>query len=95
MNLFLQEGTCISPPFPRQESVCLSLNRSTVEDGYYHEMHNFEYINYAKVNSVSDMKSEYNKRNERLRNCSHIWDKEEMKIIMKPREAMVKSGGWA
>ena len=94
MNLFLQEGVCISPPFPRTEAVCNRTGRPTLVEGYYYEMHNFEYVDYALVNSPDSLKNEYHRRHARLQNCSHDWNENEMKIIMKPLENMT-DGGWS
>ena len=94
MNLFLQEGICNSPPFPKYESFCASPSRPTLRDGYYYEMHNFEFIDYALVNSPASLMEEHQKRQARLQNCSHEWNADEMKIIMKPLANMT-DGGWS
>lgn len=94
MNLFLQEGVCISPPFPRTEAVCNTSTRPTLLEGYYYEMHNFEYVDYALVNSPASLMEEHQKRQARLQNCSHEWNADEMKIIMKPLANMT-DGGWS
>ena len=81
MNLFLQEGVRISPPFPR--TVRNSSSRSTVVEGYYYEMHNFDGVDYALLNSPASLREEQQKRQARLQNYSHEWNAAEMKIIMK------------
>lgn len=94
MNMFLQEGVCLSPPFPKTDSVCHDLNRTVVTDGYYHEMHRFECLDFSTVNSQKSLISEYEKRYNRIKNCSHKWDAAEMKILMKPIEEMELTNGW-
>ena len=86
MNLFLQEGVCHSPPFPRREAACHDSNRSVMIDGYYHEMHRFECRDFSKVNSQESLIDEYQKRYERIKNCSHDWDVNELKVIMEPAD---------
>jgi hypothetical protein len=93
MNMFLQEGVCISPPFPRLEAVCNDSRRPTVAEGYYYEMHNFEYVDYALLYNASVVQDQYNQRHERIKTCNRNWDPEEMKLIMKPVEEMT-AGGW-
>ena len=94
MNLFLQEGVCNSPPFPKTESFCSSPNRPTLRDGYYYEMHNFEFIDYTILNNKSALIDEYEKRYSRIKDCSHEYDPREMQIIMKSVENMTLTGGW-
>jgi hypothetical protein len=94
MNLFLQEGVCNSPPFPKYESFCSSPDRPTLKEGYYYEMHNFEFIDYTRLHNKSSLVKEYEKRYSRIKNCSHNYDSLEMQIIMKSVENMTVSGGW-
>ena len=84
----------MSPPFPRLEDVCNSENRSVVVEGYYYEMHNFEYVDYALVNDPEVLKNEYHKRLQRFEKCTHEWDPKEMKIIMRPMSNQT-DGGWS
>lgn len=92
MNLFLQEGICISPPFPKTEAVCNSSVRPVIVEGYYNEMHNFDYIDYSLVNSAESLKNEFNKRQARLQNCTHEWDQNEINMVMKPLASMSVTG---
>ena len=90
MNLFLQEGVCICPPFPR--TVCNSSSRSKVVEGYYYEKHNFDSVDYALLNSPASLREEQQKRQARLQNCSHEWNAAEMKIILKSVTNMTDCG---
>ena len=92
MNILLREGVCISPPFPRLESICNAIDIPTLRNGYHFEMHTFDGVNYAR--NISAMKQQYQMRHERIKNCTHDWDKNEMGILMKSREEMEKSHGW-
>lgn len=96
MNLFLQEGICVSPPFKITDPLCNSTNRPVLRDGYYFEMHNFDYFDYTNVNSVSNLTIQYEERYKRFVNCTHKWDADKLKVIMKPLGNMTRngSGGW-
>ena len=59
------------------------LARSKVVEGNYYEMHNFDGVDYALLNSPASLREEQQKRQARLQNCSHEWNAAEMKIIMK------------
>jgi hypothetical protein len=92
MNIFLREGVCISPPFPRLESICNATEITTLRNGYHLEMHTFDGVNYAR--NISALIHQYQIRQERIKNCTHVWDKNEMTILMKSRAEMEKSHGW-
>ena len=47
-----------------------------------------------KTNSKDELKRQYNNRNDRINKCSHEWDLEELKVIMKPLNEM-KNNGWS
>jgi hypothetical protein len=106
MNLVFQQGICISPPFPHNETICgnVSTNRKaykqnlqTVKElGYHEEMHIFEYMDYTQphLNSAEDLKLQFQLRQQRLQNLTHDWDEGELKVIMKPIEEMFASGGY-
>ena len=89
-NLFMQAGVCISPPFPRNESVCQ--NTTADLDGFYFEMHNFDYINFVPLNSAGVLKEQFQQRQARLAGCNHTWDAHEIHMIMKPVENMTHGG---
>lgn len=91
MNMLMQRGVCMSPPFPKTESVCDG-NQTFVVDGYNHEMHSFEYFDWRKVVSKEALVNEFNKRYERMKYCNHSWDPQEMSLVMKPEEKM--GDGW-
>ena len=87
----MQLGVCISPPFPRTEEVCHS-NTTVDKDGYYYEQHNFDYIDYAKLNSPRVLQEQFQLRQARIANCTHLWDPAEMRVIMKRVENMTHGG---
>ena len=60
LNIVFQRGVCISPPFPKQEAVCQ--DDPTKVQGYYEEMHRFEFFWWDKVQPQELLKSEFNKR---------------------------------
>ena len=91
MNLLLQRGVCMSPPFPKTETVCIN-NQTTDFEGYNYEMHSFEYIDYTKHNLKSDLQTEYQLRYQRIKNCTHNWNEDELKVIMKNVTEM--GSGW-
>ena len=92
MNILLRDGVCISPPFPRNESICNPTDIPALKNGYHLEMHNFEGVDYGK--NITALKNEFQIRNERIKNCHHDWNKDELKILMKCRAEMEVSGGW-
>ena len=92
MNILLREGVCISPPFPRLESICNEIDIPTLRNGYHHEMHTFDGIDFAL--NITAMKHQYQIRHERIKNCTHDWDKNEMRVLMKSRAEMEKTHGW-
>ena len=92
MNMLLREGVCISPPFPRLESICNAKDIPALRDGYFLEMHTFDGVDYSR--NISALKFQYKVRHERIKNCTHHWDKNEMTILMKSRAEMEKSHGW-
>ena len=83
MNEYLQQGICISPPFPRTEPACLSPNLSSTKNGYHQELHYFENFDYTKVIPQTLLIEENRKRYERIRNCSHNWSKYDLNEIFK------------
>jgi len=87
----MQRGVCMSPPFPRPEPVC-NASQLTEQEGYNFEMHSFEWIDYTKHTSKEALVREHQLRHHRLRNCTHDWDLEELKVIMKPADQM--GSGW-
>lgn len=86
----MQQGVCISPPFPRTEAVC----KGKDPWAYYYEMHHFEFVDYESLNSHESMNHEAMIRYNRTKQCTHEWDPYEMGIIMKPLEEM-GNGGWS
>ena len=58
-------------------------------------MHNFDYVDYTRHYSKDLLKSEFSKRHDRIKDCTVDWDEDEMKLIMKSREEMEKTGGYA
>ena len=89
-NLWLQSGYCESPPFPKLDAVCL--NRTSVWQGYYHEMHAFEYFDWAKTQPLGALRAEFSKRQARIANCTHEWDPVELKLVLRP--AAEQGNGW-
>jgi uncharacterized protein len=89
MNMFLQRGVCYSPPFPRKEAVCASVDVHS----FYDELHTFEYTVKLSSHSKEALDAEDRKRHHRIRNCTHDWDTGELDRIMKPMSEM-KNGGW-
>jgi len=94
MNIFMQDGFCISPPFPRTEQVCQ--NHYINQLGYYKEMHNFDYIDYVAVTPAEALIAEFTKRRERIANCTPEFNvnDNDLKMILKSVENMSQSGGW-
>lgn len=92
MNILLRDGVCISPPFPRTESICNPTDVPALRNGYHLEMHNFDGIDY--VRNISALRNEYQKRHDRIKHCTHDWDQREMRILMKSKVEMEKSRGW-
>lgn len=89
-NLFMQLGVCVSPPFPRTEEVC---QNTTVDlEGYYYEMHNFDYVNYVSHNSQRVLQEQFQLRKARIANCTHSWDPAEVRVIMKNVANMTHGG---
>jgi len=80
LNKFFQRGVCMSPPLPRPDPICR--NQSTEVDGYNFEMHIFEYIDHTLFNSRESLVAEYEKRRQRIANCSHTFHNEELSVIM-------------
>ena len=91
LNQMLQRGVCMSPPFPTENyyKVCDNYQQ-TIRDGYFDEMHKFEYFDMtlAQYNSRESLQNEYRKRYKRIKNCTHEWDKDEIYRIMKPLHEM-------
>ena len=81
MNIFLQQGVCISPPFPRNETACLSPELPSNKNGYHHELHYFENFDYTKVIPHALLVDQHRQRHERIKNCSHTWPEKEMQEI--------------
>jgi hypothetical protein len=93
MNQFMQLGYCISPPFPKTEIFC---NNTIVDhEKFYFEMHNFDYVDYAKHYSPISLAKEFKKRHERIKNCTKDWNPAELKMILKTTEEMEKTGGYS
>ena len=92
MNMLMQRGVCMSPPFPRVEAVCDHTQR-TIRDGYNHEMHAFDFFDMRKTNSNESLQLEYQKRHDRIKKCNHTWEPNEMRVIMKPENEM--GNGWS
>ena len=92
MNLVLREGVCISPPFPRLEGICNPTDTPALRNGYFLEMHHFDGIDYTR--NITELRNQYQIRHERIKNCTHEWNKQEMKVLMKSRAEMEKSKGW-
>lgn len=92
MNILLRDGVCISPPFPRTESICNPTDIPVLKEGYHIEMHNFEGVDYGK--NITALKHEFSIRNDRIKNCQQNWNQDELNIIMKCRAEMEDSGGW-
>mmetsp|Transcript_32332 Transcript_32332/g.46640 ORF Transcript_32332/g.46640 Transcript_32332/m.46640 type:complete len:440 (+) Transcript_32332:53-1372(+) len=97
LNLVLQQGVCISPPFPRQEAVCnitkdtygggigkFRDHSNTLRNGFFKEMFVFEGMDYSNPphNTPEETRVVYVERLKRLENCSHEWDAHEMERIM-------------
>ena len=60
LNIVFQRGVCISPPFPKQEEICKEDPTNT--QGFYEEMHRFEFFWWDKLQKPADLKSEFDKR---------------------------------
>lgn len=83
MNALLLRGYCLSPPFPKTEAICQNSERKSLKLGYYAEMHHFDLIDYESINNVSSLKHQYEKRFQRIKNCTHTWNVEEIDNISK------------
>ena len=46
-------------------------------------MHHFDLIDYESINNVSSLKYQYEKRFQRIKNCTHTWNVEEIDNISK------------
>jgi hypothetical protein len=79
MNKLLQKGVCMSPPFPTN-SICSRFSDLNV-NGYNVDMHRFEFADWTKVNTKEVLQQAFNERKSRLINCTHEWDKNEMRIL--------------
>jgi hypothetical protein len=90
-NYLMQMGVCMSPPFPRPEQVCNTTDNQPAVDGFHQEMHVFEYMG-DHAYSDEEKKVEYQKRYERIKNCNHTWDVNELRVVMKPVNEM--NNGW-
>jgi hypothetical protein len=91
LNKLLQRGYCISPPLvkpPQHEVICNSTVRykfgNTNLQGYFEEMHRFEYFdwNCTSPSPYAQIKEAFRQRQERLQNCTHEYDAGELATIM-------------
>ncbi len=89
LNVFMQLGTCYSPPFPSPHEVCKGVNASN----YHFEMYHFDYVDYEKTYSASAMNAMALERYKRIETCSHAWDSYMISKIMVPIANMT-NGGW-
>ena len=97
----------MSPPFPRHESVCIMNNTinsgggsgkyadhyTTLQKGFNEEMFQFEGFDWSKFFPIENVSEVSRLRLDRLRNCSHNWDKRELDKIMVPFHLMHDAWG--
>jgi hypothetical protein len=73
------KGYCRSPPFPHKELACIKINPMA----YYDELHSFEmYLDNEENFSAADLHNQDVGRYNRIKNCSHLWNLEEVKHLI-------------
>lgn len=80
----LQQGFCISPPFPNQNALCHQMPiNSSISAGYYDEFHRFEFADWTDpaINSLEILQQAFEDRMNRIINCTHEWIPEQLKQI--------------
>ena len=85
----MQRGICLSPPFPRNESVCLlnnitnnNHNNNIIKKEFIQELFQFEGFDWTHYFPNDVINEVIRQRLDRISNCSHNWDINELQKIM-------------
>jgi hypothetical protein len=82
-NLALQEGVCFSPPFPKPYFACQFYeSEEDKHTEYYEELHQFEWNNFNRLNSISVLQQAGYDRYQRIKSCRHNFSSSEIDLIM-------------